>query len=237
MRPAGSTLFVVTVAMILLALRIALLGLIIAGAIARRRAAISILFVAYLCVGLSHKLFEAATGQTTWWIALIVDLVQQVLCLGAVVEIGLRAFHRGLPGGRQSLALRFLLVLVGGVGALLFWGTATPATAREWYDALLEGSRRVAATTAVAATVLLVFTAKRWVLDPWHRDVVMGIWLYRVPVMLLSPRPGEVPGYAIAWPPIVYALILGWWAYAAWRKDDDYGWSPNVLALVWPHRS
>jgi hypothetical protein len=215
---------------------LALSGVLI-GALVRGRLALSWCFGAYLALGVAHKVWQLGRGAPDHWLAwLAVDLLQGIFCVAALVEIAARAFHRGLPGGRQTVARRFLAVLAMSLVLALAWGLSLdPRNAGEWYDALVELSRRLALTVLVLATILLGFAARVWTLDPWHFGIALGLWLYNAAVAMLSPRLG-IP-FPPSWPVAVYWLLLAGWLWSAWRPDTQPTWSTGILRLVWPWRA
>jgi hypothetical protein len=212
-----------------LALDAVLVTVILAGAFARRRAPLAAVLLCTLVADAGVGVL-AQPGPLD---VMVIKLAKRGLLMLAVTEIAARIFHRGLPGGRQAV-LRMLtgLLLLAATGAWLELAPAAGATDREWFFALVEAERRLSVAVALSATVVLSYCANRWPLDGWHRDLLAGLLVYHAAVMLLSPRPATA-GWS-SWPPYLEVAILCWWARAAWRGQDDPGWSSDVRLLVWP---
>ena len=149
------------------------------------------------------------------------------------IEVAARTYHRRLPGGRSALGWRLLLGLVVGLIGLVAWGWEyAPLTPREWYFALAELGRRLNAVAAGACLLVLAFSSRHWTLDAWHRDILAGLFFYRLGFIVLSASP------LTPWWTWLYALTLAWWAWAAWRPDEVLAdWPAWLVTLVFPWRT
>ena len=217
-----------------------LIVVVLVGVAWRHRWRATLAFPLYLLVGAAHNAAQIAgvTDPEDWLPWLLIDLAQRVLALCVAVEIGARIFHRGLPGGRVYTGRAVIVVLTLGLVGALVWGRALAVSLsdRELYFALVEGSRRVAATSAATFTLLglAVVSYFDWPLDPYHRDIGAGFLLFQWAFILLMPWPDADPVLLKVWPVWLYGAVLLLWAWAAWRPVDTLGLAPEAQALVLP---
>jgi hypothetical protein len=212
---------------------------VLVGIAVRRRWCATLAFPLYLLVGAAHKTAQVAVAVPERWLLwLLIDASQNVLALCVAVEIGARIFHRDLPGGRAYTGRIVLVILVGGALAAISWNhqLALVASDRDLYFALIEGSRRVTLTAAVAFSLIgfLVVSYFDWPLDPYHRDVASGFLVYQWASVLLMPWPDTPAFLPHLWPVGLYTGVLLWWAVAAWRHVDTLGLSAEQQALALP---
>ncbi len=216
------------------------LTLVVCGILVRKRIAACVAFPLYLIVGLVHKLLQLAIPElpARWLAWLAVDLVQRALCIAVAVEVGFRIFHSKLLGGRAWFrrSLVGILTLGGVFFGLWVLQLRTVASDSQLYYALIEASRRLSAiaTWLYATIVFLVGIWYRWPVDPYHRDVLLGLCLYQLAITIFSP--GSRLALPLSWPVWLYGALLGLWCWAAWRRDQDLGMDTEMLAFVWPWR-
>jgi hypothetical protein len=218
-----------------------LILVVLVGIAWRRRSRATLAFPLYLAFSVACCALQlaAAIDSEDWLPWLLLDLAQRILALCVAVEIAARIFHRDIPGGRTYTGRVFVVVLGLGLVAALLWGRALLGSVsdRELYFALVEGGRRVALTSATAFALLglAVVTVFDWHLDPYHRDVGTGFFVYQWVYMLAAPRPrGFVVVSPEIWPVWLYGAVLLLWAWAAWRPVDRLGLKPKEWALVLP---
>jgi hypothetical protein len=203
------------------------------GLTARRKTRASWLFAAYLLsVALAHGALLAPGGALwNWQFWAATDALQTLLCLGVAVEIGRKTFG-ALPQARRLLLLYFLFACIGiVVGVLLY-----PRVVVDAFElVLIVGwvSYGVAFLFVGLLVIALVYGVP---LDPLHRAIAAGFALASAVLAFTHSLPAHAD-LGRAWlSKTSYPLILAFWTWAAWRRDDFTGMSAQAIARLWPWR-
>jgi hypothetical protein len=203
------------------------------GLSTRRKLRACWLFAAYLLsVALAHGALLAPGGALwNWQFWAATDALQTLLCLGVAIEIGWKTF-RPLPQARRLLLLYFLFAGIGiVVGVLLY-----PRVVVDAFElVLIVGwvSYGVAFLFVGLLVIALVYGVP---LDPLHRAIAAGFALASAVLAFTHSLPAPA-ALGRAWLSYTtYPLILAFWAWAAWRRDDLTGLSPEAIARLWPWR-
>lgn len=224
---------------ILLLLHTALLLAILTGIAYRRRWRATLAFPLYLAIGTAHNLAQSTVTMPAgdWLAWLLVVIAQRIVALVVAVEVGAVIFHRQLAGGRAVTGRAMLAILFVGLIAAATWGRQLGAAVDDHalYFALVEGARRLAALSAAVFSIVIALAVSHygWPVEPYHRDVACGLWLYHLAFMLAAPWTHVSP-LAKHWPVWLYGAILLWWVCAAWRRPNLTSIAPEFRSLAWP---
>lgn len=206
--------------------KVALLA-VLAGILVRGRLRDSRAFTVYLVAVLTLESAASLFPDTFFvWDAWVrQQFVLDVCKLAVAVELAQRAF-RSFPGARANARLAFSVVLVLSTLAMI---AATP----DRVDAPGDGFEAWWFTVEprlVNGTIWLFVLTARLVLyhnlpwSHWDRAISLGFGTYLVVFVTLLNTFRSIGWELREWVALVdgvaYLVLTGWWAYAAWRRDD-----------------
>jgi len=212
-----------------------LLCAILAGLVARRRAASCWSFVAYLAaVALAELLIvvwpERFFRQAFW---ILKENVHNLLKLAVALELMVRIFRR-FPGAYVA-ARRAVVLVVAGLGALIWFslphGTDYVSVVGHLHPLVNDGT--VWLLVALGGYCLWYHLP----LDSLHKAILIGLVPY---LLVYSVMQRAV--VAVGWErgslfnrtaPAAYLALLAYWAYVAWRPvaEGDAGTRINRLLV------
>ena len=203
------------------------------GLATRRKVRICWLFPAYLLsVALGHGALLVSSGALwTWQFWAATDALQAVLRLGVAIEIGRKAFG-SLPQARRLLGLSFLFACFGiATGVLLY-----PRPLVDAFELVLVVGWVSYGVAFLFVGFLMLTLAYGVPLDPLHRAIAVGFALASAFLAFTHSFPAHAD-LGRAWlSKTSYPLILAFWTWAAWRRDDLSGMSTEAIARLWPWR-
>jgi len=211
---------------------------IIAGIAARRRANACLAFVAYLIVVLGFESVVSLWPERFFTPMFL--LAQQAFFdaakLAVAGELAWRAF-RAFPGAKAAAQRTFAIILIVTTLSVVFLVPSRDMTDYSfWVRVHLEWEPRI-----LIGTIWLFVATARLVLwynlpaTRWHRAISLGFCAYLVVFVTgfnllrslgleIGPWRGYVDGLA-------YLTLLLYWAYEAWRPNEDAAWSAKFEAL------
>lgn len=225
-----------TPAALLAAAGIALLVVTLAGLIARRRWSAWYAFTLYIAVVAGFSFAFVAWPDVFWQphVWLVQTSVVNALRFAVAIELAARTFH-AFPGARSTLRPVLLALL----GVTLVLVLAIPVTDADYRTVLGEVQPRllngtVWLFTAIAALILWY----RLPVAPLHKSVLLGYvpyLLFELVYLRVFVELGwrkEAFGYIY---PAAYLLLVGHWAWVAWRaevhSDLEPPGAPNTHTL------
>jgi hypothetical protein len=199
----------------------ALLVILLAGLLARRRYHLCRSFVVYVALVLAGDRLIVTWPETfdvaSFW--LLKESIYWGLKLAITTEIGLLTFAR-LPRARRILALLIAVLALAAIAAQLAPAPALAGDVIPWLSAV--SPRGQVSILVVMAAVLALAAYYRVPLHPFHRSILVGLSLYLVAYTgaLTLLRESGASGYRtfLALDPAAYAATVGAWAWAAWRR-------------------
>lgn len=206
------------------------------GLAVQRRVRASYSFALYLLTVSAGRvlLLVAPEHFWTWPFMFWTDALQTLLCAAIAFEICAKVF-RPLPGGRVYVRRLIGLVVVARVLTFVI----LPPHASDAF----EGTFVVAQVSYAVAFLFGAFLLVTWYggvpVDPLHRDVVCGFVVLSGLVAYTGELSALDPG--TAWgrdllTKSAYPLLLLFWCWSAWRRDEPTRLSPRSLALLQPWR-
>lgn len=153
----------------------------------------------------------------------VLELLLRSLTLGIVAEIAWRVFAN-LPHGRQR-AWRWLapaLLLCFGLLLLVPWHEGEHSHASWLYVMVTEILPRLSYGAGFVCLALgYAIRTSGLPFDKLHAPVVLGLggylFLYAVSLGLQQDDGPRALAYVVT--PLAYTLMMGWWAWAAWRHE------------------
>ncbi len=218
----------------------------VTGLVARRRLRLAYLFPAYLlAVVLLSSLVGLWPGRfRTWSFYWAKESVYSVLKIGVALELTVRVFQ-AFPSARRTARAAFLLVL--GVTVIAAWQASPepPPTARaeqHWAALVLALHPRITNGTAwLFGALFALILYYRLPLHPLHKAIAFGFMAY---LLLFTLGLDQVRRSDFAALRLVsdansvgYALLAGYWAWAAWRRDEPPPAEAGVVDRLQPWRS
>lgn len=220
---------------VLTAFAVILLCAILAGLVARRRAASCWSFVAYLAAVALSDLLIGLWPQRFWrkdfWI--LKESVHNLLKLAVALELMVRIFQP-FPSA-YAAARRAVIAVVAGLGALVWFslagGTDYAAVVGRLHPHVNDGT--VWLLVALGAYCLWYHLP----LDSLHKAILIGLVPYLL-VYSVMQRAVVALGWESGWvfnrsAPVAYLFVLTYWVYVAWRPASvgDAGTRINRLLV------
>ena len=203
----------------LIAAVVILIGIILAGLLARRRAASGWSFVAYLTAVASSDLLMLLWPERFWQHAFWIfkEGVLSLLKLAVALELLIRIFQP-FPSAYAAVR-RAVIVVVAGLCALIWLslsaGTDYVAVIGRLYPHVHDGT--VWLFVALGGYCLWYHLP----LDSLHKAILIGLvpylLLYSVVLRLLVDLGWERGGIFNRTGPLAYLALLGYWAYVVWK--------------------
>lgn len=203
----------------------ALLVLTLAGLWKRRRMAHLWLLPAHLAgTALAQTLALLLPSVFFEWAAWAWrELLLLSLALGIAAEIAARVFVN-LPAARHRARRLLALTLLLPLGLLLLipWHSPHNATAPWLYIVVTEVLPRLSYGAGFVCLALgWAMTTHRIPFDKLHWSVLIGLggYLFIYAISLGLQRTGGPAFLAYVVTPVAYTVMVGWWAWAAWRPE------------------
>src|SRR5262245_29988831 len=198
-----------------------LLGLLLAGLVARHRVRRCYSFALYVLVVLTCELLITGWPQRflRWDFWLLKEILHNVLKFAIALELAARTF-RAFPGARHTLRGVVFLVVIGTLISVVTGPTAEtlPDLASKLLPRILYGT--IWLFTALAAVILWY----RLPVDLFHKSILVGfvpyLLVFTVALNLLDSIGWHLEELASYLQTSAYLLLLAYWGYAAWRFQE-----------------
>ena len=206
------------------------------GILCRRRAHLCWTFVAYLITVLVCNSLVSFWPDFFFkrWFWILQQGILDAMRMGIAVELSLRTFQ-AFPAA-SATARRMLFVLLLATSAALVGmplRSIDNVVLLEWHPRVLTG------TIWLMNGLALWITWYRVPVHTYHKAILMGfvpyLLIFTTAVSLFKQHGwlGTVHEWA---EPAAYALLMGFWAWAAWRPDSKPDASPEVVRMLQPWR-
>lgn len=215
------------------------------GLCVRRRLRLAYLFPVYLLAVVVLGSLPALWPESfhTWSFYWFKESVYSVLKVGVALEMTVRVFQ-AFPAARRSARSAFLAVLAITLVAAWAASPGPPLSQRgeqQWADLVLALNPRIINGTAwLFGALFALILYYRVPLHPLHKSIAFGFMAY---LLLLTLALDRLKRSDFAALPLVsyansmgYVLVAGYWAWAAWRRDDPPPASPEVVDRLQPWR-
>lgn len=168
-----------------------------------------------------------------------VEILLLGLALGIVAEIAGRVFAN-LPHARRHARRLLALALLLPLALLLLtpWHSGDNASASWLYIVVTELLPRLSYGAGFVCLALgWAMTTHRIPFDKLHWPVLIGLgcylFIYSISLGLQRDNGPTVLVYIVT--PVAYTLMIGWWAWAAWRHEEpDPDASDRARRLLHP---
>jgi len=207
------------------------LGVVLAGVIARRRYRTWYSFAVFLAITLASALMITAWPDRFYthefWRAK--ETAFSVLRFATALELAYRVF-RSFPGATATLRWTMLFVLIATLGAVIAASTGSTdyrAFLAEMQPRVLYGS--IWLFTAIAALILWY----RLPVDPFQKAVLLSyvpfLLIFTVTVNAMGSRISERFGDTMRYLyQVAYLVVIVCWALAAWRRAEAPARPPEM---------
>jgi hypothetical protein len=227
---------------ILVATNMFVLGALV-GLFVRRRLRLVSSFSIYLVAVLYLSTMVGVWPErfNTWGRYWFNESVYTVLKVGVALELTVQVFQ-AFPSARRAARSAFLIVLV--VTVIAAWqapmgSPETDSEQRKWADLVLALHPRITNGTAwLFGALFALILYYRLPLHPLHKAIAFGFMAY---LLFFTFALDQVKRSDFARLTLVsyassvgYALVAGYWAWAAWRRDPAPPVDPDVVRRLQP---
>lgn len=200
-----------------------ILGVLLVGLVFRGRVRYCYSFALYVIAVLVCEVLITAWPERflRWDFWVFKEILNNVLKFAIALELAARTF-RAFPGARTTArGVVFLIVFVSLAAALAAPATTHadfPELASQLHPRILNGT--IWLFTALAAVILWY----RLPVDLFHKAILVGfvpyLLVFTVAMNALDAIGWHLQELASYSQSVAYLLLLGYWAYAAWRPQE-----------------
>jgi hypothetical protein len=210
------------------------------GILCRRRAHLCWSFVAYLLAVLVCNTLVSFWPEQFYrgWFYILQHGLFDALKMAIAVELGFRTFQ-AFPGA-QATARRLLFALLVATSVALIGvpvASTYGAVLLDWQPRVLTG------TIWIMNGLAILITWYRVPVHAYHKAILLGFVPYLLvftTILSLVKQHGwdwEWLPYLQSAEPGVYAFLVGFWAYSAWKPEVEPEASPALVQLLQPWRA